>query len=84
MNHLVLIDDRIGIRSESAFERDIRIQFPILVEIDDAQLIGAPDFAMGGQNIAAHQSEQCCLAAAIRADKADPHCRFDCQMNTSE
>src|SRR5947207_10048343 len=84
MNHLILINKRICIRSESTLESNVRIQFPSLVEIHDAQLIRSPDFPARWLDIAAKQAQQRGFAAAIRTGEAYSHSRLDHQMNACE
>ncbi len=55
MNHAITVNDRIALRRESPPERQIRIDPPALIEIDDAQPVGTLDFSPPRSEVAAEQ-----------------------------
>src|ERR1019366_4645214 len=73
VNHAILINHGIAVRSERAAQSHVRIELAILIEVDHAQRIGLVNLASGGRDFAAKQAQQRRLAAAVRADEADSH-----------
>src|SRR5208282_6414053 len=73
MNYPIAIDDGIAVRGERAAQGYIGIEGTGLVEVDYAQPIGAANLATGRSQVSLQQSEQRCLATAIRAYQADTH-----------
>src|SRR5262245_22835238 len=81
MNHAILIDDGICVRSEGALESEVRIQFAILIKVDDAQLIGWADSPSSRLDVTADQADQRGFTTAVRTDQANARSRLDHQMN---
>src|SRR5262249_53250254 len=84
MNDAVLINDGVGIGRECAFQRHIRIQFPVLIEIYDAQIVRPANRPSRWLYIAAHEAKQRRLAATVRTDEANSHSWLDQQMNAGK
>ena len=71
MHQAVLINHRIALGSEGAAQRDLGIEWTALVEVDNAQPIGAFDLAAGGRNLAEQKFQQTGFAAAVRTYQSD-------------
>src|SRR5271157_678297 len=71
MQNAVLEDDGVTIGRERAAQRDVRFEHTILIEIDDAQVLGAANLSGLRLEFVAQQAQQRGLTAAIRPDQAD-------------
>ncbi len=81
MHGPVLIDDRIAVRGEGSTERGRLVQrFAMLLERDDAQLVGAGDGACVRLQRAGQQFQQCGLPASIRTQQSKPLSRSEQQI----
>src|SRR5206468_13088799 len=60
------------------------IEFAILVEVNDAQLVGRPDLTAGWIKFTAHQTKECGLAASVGADETYPHLRLDREIDSTK
>ncbi len=57
----------------SALRRaDVRIENPVLIEVDNPQGVGTDNLASARFRLTAQESQQCCLPAAIRAQQGRP------------
>ena len=73
-----LEDDRIALGGEGPAERLVGVEaHAVLLEPDDAQAVGALDLPGVGVEGAGEEVEQGRLAAAVRADEADPRAPGD-------
>ena len=70
MNHAILINHRITIRSQSPPQSDVRIKLAILVEVDDSQSIGPPNLARFRLDLSAKQPQQ---ARRLCTARSCPH-----------
>src|SRR6266849_3788412 len=84
MDDAVLVDDRVAIRRKRPAQRQIRIQLPKLVEVDHPQSLGCLDPAAEGNDLAAQQTQQGSLSAAVRADESYSHSRRDRKIEAVE
>ena len=73
MNHAVAINDGIAVGRKRTAQCHVRIELAVLIEVHDAQPIGAANLAAVGASSPLQQTQQRCLAAAIRADQPDAH-----------
>jgi len=51
MDDAILVDHGVGIRCESALERDVGIELAVLIEIDDAETVRGPDLSLCRLNV---------------------------------
>ena len=73
MNHAILVDDRVAVRSQRAPQRHVRIEHAVLIEVHNAQRIRSPDLSRRRLRISQQQAQQRSLAAAVRTDQAHAH-----------
>jgi hypothetical protein len=73
VNDAIAIDDGIAVRRKRAAQSYVGIERAGLVEVDDAQPVGAANLPPVGSQLSLQQAQQRGLAAAIRADEADAH-----------
>src|SRR5277367_2004074 len=73
MNHTLLINDGIAVRSKRTSQRLISIEHPVLIEVNGAQQVRLLDLARLRLNLPTQQPEQSRLATPIRPHQANPH-----------
>src|SRR5262245_27130739 len=81
---MILIDNGVCIRSERTLNRDIGIEFSILVEVNDPQLVGRPDLASGWIEFTTQQAQECGFPAPVGADEAYSHLRLDRDIDSTK
>ena len=84
VNHLVLITHRIAVGSECAAQGDVGIELAILVEINDAEIVGLAHGAARGLQFTLEQAKKSGFAATIRSDEADAHSVGDDEVEMVE
>ncbi len=73
MDHAVLVDDGVAVGREGAAQGLIAVKLAVLLEVGDAQHVGALDGAGFRLDLAGQQPQQCGFAAAVRSHQADAH-----------
>ena len=73
VNHTVLEDDGVGVRGQGAAQGERRIEFALLLKVDDLEMVGGADGAGVGFELSLQQTQQGGFAAAVGADEADAH-----------
>src|SRR6266446_812992 len=84
MDDAILINHRVAVPRKRPAQSNIRIEFTILVEVDDSQPLGAANLATFRLDVSAHKPKQRRLAASIGTDQPDSHPRRDAEMNVFE
>ncbi len=84
MNHPVLINDRITVWREGPTQGNVRVELPILVEVDDAQGFRLTHAAARGLEFTFQEPQQRRLPAAIWTDEPHAHAGGDDEMNIAK
>ena len=71
MDGAVLVDDGIAVGRQSLLQCEGKVERAVLVEINDAEIVGGLDFAGLGLDLAAQEAKQGGFAASVRTDQAD-------------
>src|SRR6266403_1359582 len=75
VNYAIPVHDGIAVRCERAAQSYVGIEGASLVEVHDAQPIGAANLATGWAQISLQQTQQGRLSAAVGAYETHPHSR---------
>ena len=84
MNHALVVDDRIAVGRQRAAQGQVRVELAVLIEVDNAQRLGALDRALERREFPAQQAQQRGLAAAVGAGQANAHPRRDGEVRSSK
>src|SRR5262245_31080301 len=84
MNDAILIDHSVRIGRERPFQSYCRVEFPVLIEVNNAKAIRGLNRPLRWRDLSWKDSKQCGLATAVWPDKPEAHARLDHQVQAGE